>query len=370
MKTVYKILIGIVIAAVVCAAAVFGYKMYIGNSITMSMDMETLPLEYGVPFVFGDYVDADGVEVISHTNIDTSHTGPGRMEVTIRKKGFLGLGSEKKFDVPYNVSDSLPPEITVLNETVQYDEGELFDYKENIANVADRVDGRLEYSDNLKPGTYTVSDNRDTDEAGEFTVTVTAMDKNSLQSEKQFTVRINPKQPETQYEYLLAVNRINNFVTVYTADEEGEFTIPYKCFICSTGEDSSTPIGTYTTEENYRWRLLFGPCYGQYATRIVDHILFHSVPYEEEDPSTLEYEEYNELGNSVSAGCIRLCVRDAKWIYDNCPTGTTVIIYDDESETAPVEPDAIYKIDPASDNRGWDPTDPDHRNPWNNAVTD
>ena len=36
--------------------------------------------------------------------------------------------------------------------------------------------------------------------------------------------------------------------------------------------------------------------------------------------------------NSVKAGAslvtIRLTVEDAKWIYDNCPSGTTVVIQD------------------------------------------
>ena len=32
------------------------------------------------------------------------------------------------------------------------------------------------------------------------------------------------------------------------------------------------------------------------------------------------------LGRKASHGCIRLKIDDAKWIYDNCPYGTTVVI--------------------------------------------
>ena len=32
------------------------------------------------------------------------------------------------------------------------------------------------------------------------------------------------------------------------------------------------------------------------------------------------------LGQKASHGCIRLKVKDAKWIYDTCPEGTTVVI--------------------------------------------
>lgn len=43
----------------------------------------------------------------------------------------------------------------------------------------------------------------------------------------------------------------------------------------------------------------------------------------------LELEEFNKLGEQASQGCVRLAVSDAKWVYDNCPTGTNVSIYDD-----------------------------------------
>lgn len=42
------------------------------------------------------------------------------------------------------------------------------------------------------------------------------------------------------------------------------------------------------------------------------------------DKGSLEYLEYNKLGTSASMGCVRLTVENAKWIYDNCPAGTTI----------------------------------------------
>lgn len=58
-------------------------------------------------------------------------------------------------------------------------------------------------------------------------------------------------------------------------------------------------------------------------------------------------------------------VVDVKWIYDNCPVGTTVVIYDDAATPGPMgTPGTIY-IDPDDETyRGWDPTDPDAANPW------
>ena len=110
---------------------------------------------------------------------------------------------------------------------------------------------------------------------------------------------------------------------------------------------------------------MYGGVYGQYTTRIVGSILFHSVPYFSTDKSTLWWQEYNNLGIARSMGCVRLTVQDSKWIYDNCPTGTTVTVVDKELPPGVTKPEAP-KIDPESPNRGWDPTDPDPANPWNN----
>ncbi len=164
------------------------------------------------------------------------------------------------------------------------------------------------------------------------------------------------------YPYYITVNLTDNIVTVYEKDNAGNYTIPIKAFYCSGGE--STPEGTFHTIEKYEWRALFGNVWGQYATRITGHYLFHSVPYLEKDKTTLEYDEYNKLGSSASAGCIRLCVKDVKWIYDNCPIGTTVKMYRGNVQE-PLQPAPVKKINTADlKRRGWDPTDPDPANPW------
>lgn len=164
--------------------------------------------------------------------------------------------------------------------------------------------------------------------------------------------------------YYIKVNRKQNIVIVLEKNDKGEYQKPVKAFVCSVGLDDKTPTGTFVTSENYTWRLLSGNVYGQYATRITGHYLFHSVPYFKQSKDTLEYEEYNKLGSPASLGCIRLSVEDAKWIYDNCPIGTVVTIYDsDEQEPLP-KPTPI-RIDVNDEaKRGWDPTDPDSKNPW------
>lgn len=64
-------------------------------------------------------------------------------------------------------------------------------------------------------------------------------------------------------------------------------------------------------------------------------------------------------------GCVRLQVADAKWIYDNCPGGTQVTIYEDWDSPGPLgKPEKLVdEITPETHN-GWEPTDPAEGNPW------
>lgn len=169
--------------------------------------------------------------------------------------------------------------------------------------------------------------------------------------------------PNYKSPYLIKVNRKQNIVIIYEKDESGEFNTPIKAMICSVGLNNNTPLGIFNTTNKYEWRPLYNGVFGQYGTRVVGDIMIHSVPYFSMDRSDLEYEEYNKLGEPASLGCVRLEVENVKWIYDNCPIGTTVIIYDSD-EAEPLARPTAAKIDPSDPNRGWDPTDPDKNNPW------
>lgn len=163
--------------------------------------------------------------------------------------------------------------------------------------------------------------------------------------------------------YYIMINRKQNCVTVYKQDDKGNYTIPVKAMACSVGVNNATPTGTFTISNKYRWHTLMGNVYGQYCSRIVGSILFHSVYYSATDPSTLSYNSYNRLGSAASHGCVRLNVADSKWIYDNCPSGTKVKIYDG-NDPGPLGKPTPVRINTSSSYRGWDPTDPDSKNPW------
>ena len=162
-----------------------------------------------------------------------------------------------------------------------------------------------------------------------------------------------------QSSYKLTVNRVKCQVTVYAANETGNYCIPVKTFTCSVGKaETPTHVGTYQTLRKSNPVELMGPSWGKYGTQINAYgDWFHSVACSNPDPTySLAAGNYNMLGQPASHGCVRLCVRDAKWIYDNCGLYTTVVVSD--TEYTPFDKVPTIKI-PAGQN--WDPTDTDAR---------
>ncbi|MBR3504090.1 MAG: murein L,D-transpeptidase [Clostridia bacterium] len=130
--------------------------------------------------------------------------------------------------------------------------------------------------------------------------------------------------------YQIKVSLSEQRVYIYAVDLMDNYTILTKTFVCSSGlESSPTPKGTFTnTGRGARWHYFEKfDCWAQYAWYIEDDIMFHSVLYSQQDESTLRRSSVNALGRKASHGCVRLAVADAKWIWDNCSSGTTVVVY-------------------------------------------
>ena len=157
--------------------------------------------------------------------------------------------------------------------------------------------------------------------------------------------------------YTIYVNRKTNIVNVVNKKTKKVARAMY----CSTGINYRTIKGTYRTKEKLRWHALFGGVYGQYCTRISGSYLFHSVPYFSVSNKAVETKEYNKLGRQASKGCVRLAVVDAKWIYNNCRIGTTVVIGESRKLKKPSR--KLLKIS-TKKKAGWDPTDPNSANPY------
>lgn len=233
----------------------------------------------------------------------------------------------------------------------------------------------------------TVDDGGRVDALKEGTALVSAISKDKSKSEFQITVTKSTAKKQNSYStcitanadkleqnrrnkaknlYAIKVNRTANCVTVYTYDEKGKYTVPVRAMVCSTGLNNATITGNYTIGIKTEWLFLVGDVFGRYISGISGDYLFHSVPYYTLNEQDLEVEEFNKLGEQASQGCVRLAVSDAKWIYDNCPTGTAVNIYDDVETAGPLgKPDTIKITDFTNK---WDPTDSNKKCPYAKAT--
>ena len=129
--------------------------------------------------------------------------------------------------------------------------------------------------------------------------------------------------------YVLKVSVDDQRVYAYAPDRNGEYTELVRTMKCSTGRKGSpTPTGTFTdTAPGARWHYFkkFN-CWAQYAYYIQGDIMFHSVLYNQKGGKVTR-SSVNNLGSRASHGCVRLSVEDAKWIWNNCPANTKVIVY-------------------------------------------
>ena len=295
-----------------------------------------------------------GLLKILNDNKDSFNIEKKEIEFLKRNRfnDFEKIVKELKYNIKYRlIEDKKSPEITAQDINIYT--GTSLDIKSSVKCIDD-VDDEVECK---------IEGNVDVNKENTYPVKISAVDKANNKSEKTINVIVK-KKIDDKNPYYTEVIRNQNTVIVYGLDSNNEYTKIVKVFPCSVGRSGQdTPTGTFKTSDKYRWGGLYGGVWGQYSTRIVDDILFHSVPYYSENPGDLEWEEYNKLGSPASLGCVRMTVEGVKWIYDNCPKGMTVKIYDGNLPSGVSKPTAP-KIDGTSPNKGWDPTDPDPNNPW------
>lgn len=97
---------------------------------------------------------------------------------------------------------------------------------------------------------------------------------------------------------------------------------PVKWWSCGPGKMSTPTVKGSFTVQNRGYSFGSGyTCY--YWTQFYGNYLFHSVLYRQGTRHVLD----PTLGRPVSHGCVRLDINNAKWIYNNIPRGTKVVVY-------------------------------------------
>lgn len=168
-----------------------------------------------------------------------------------------------------------------------------------------------------------------------------------MKIKKLMTILIICLSCNTVYGNSLVLYR-NSMILVAINDNK----IPIATFSVSCNE-YKTPLGKHKISQKLRWHELFGNCFAQYNLRFGKHVLLHSVLYREKyNGLSLINKTYNGiLDRDQSSGCVRLRVRDAKWLYDNIKIGDTIEVKDAEEE---IERPTFERIDTSIT---FDPTD-------------
>ena len=139
-----------------------------------------------------------------------------------------------------------------------------------------------------------------------------------------------PTPEPTPVPFHIVVDVANQVTSVYGRDENGEYTVPVRQMLCSTGMKATpSDVGDWVLNGRHSTWCIFpkwGNSYARYWTRINGSIAFHSPIYTAVSNSAMKISSYKKLGQRASHGCIRLAVWDAKWIYDNVGAGTVVSI--------------------------------------------
>ncbi len=218
-----------------------------------------------------------------------------------------------------------------------------------------------------------------TTEVAPTTTTKASTSKTSTSTTKKTSQR--PYQPYSggRFSKLIVFLDIQRIV-FYTTDPDTGADVPAYAVRCSTGKPgyatpTTGPGRYYRLSGRKAVRSKFSslkspdPCWVRYATHLAGSIYFHSIPLDYYEGRPIDYSKsyvggYNRLlaGETSSHGCIRMALRDAKFLYEHTYRGMPVYVLSSSKgyQLAPAQP--LPKHRNPRLGRDWDPTD------WNSPY--
>ena len=128
--------------------------------------------------------------------------------------------------------------------------------------------------------------------------------------------------------YWIGVDIVNQRLTVYRTADNGVA----HSWLCTTGRAGfETPTGVFYMpekkgDERKDWCTLDG-FKVRFATRVADGFYIHSVQYSDKKSDAVRLASLARLGHSGSLGSVIVEYTHAKWISQNCPKGTMVVVH-------------------------------------------
>lgn len=152
----------------------------------------------------------------------------------------------------------------------------------------------------------------------DYTVAVRAVDAAGEAVEASLSLSVAPLH-DALWVYV-KLDEPTHRVYVYRGD-----TLVREMLASGGAPGSATPAGVFRIQN--RGYHFYSQKYQQgayYWVRIIGNYLFHTVPVDV-DGNVIQ-EEAEKLGCPASHGCVRLSFPDARWLYENVPDGSLVVI--------------------------------------------
>ena len=169
--------------------------------------------------------------------------------------------------------------------------------------------------------------------------------------------------------YKVRVNKTKNVVIVYEKGDDGKYQKSVKVMSAIVGRDIRTDT-VYNIGDRWLWIKNQNGNYSKFVTQVSGNVVFESIAYKKKgDLSSLNYVEFDNLGNSIDGSFIKLQYADAQWIFDNLDYDTIVEFYESEDLNGVNVPE-VKKISLENDKKNWDPTYTGSESPWNKVKND
>ncbi len=124
----------------------------------------------------------------------------------------------------------------------------------------------------------------------------------------------------SQTDRLIWVDTEKNIVYAFKGKSK-EWKLEKK-MVCTDGKDSTPTVkGDFSVNGRGPWLTSYnGKVKAKYKVNFYGNYYFHSILFNSKGTKVVD----SRLGKSLSHGCVRLSVEDAKWIYDYIPDKTAV----------------------------------------------
>ena len=169
--------------------------------------------------------------------------------------------------------------------------------------------------------------------------------------------------------YKVRVNKVKNVVIVYEKGDDRKYEKSVRVMNAVVGRDIKNDA-SYNISNRWLWIKNPNGSFSKFVTQVAGNVVFESIGYKrKEDLSSLNYIEFDNLGNSIDGSFIKLQYVDAQWIFDNLDYDTVVEFYESDDLNGVNVPE-VKKISLENDKKNWDPTYNGSESPWNKVKND